>query len=138
MIQKNTRHSKPHRGQFVSHGIKLEPHEIMTIEFFLDRGEDIEQILPSNTPHNIRPDFFMRSLAWEVKSPTTNSKTNLTVRFHQASKQSHNIIFDLRRIQNYHHDIIQHLEKLFFESRRTHNLLIITKSAELLEFHKKS
>lgn len=137
MIRKNAKFTKP-PGKFIFHNIRLEPHEQETINFFLHRGENIEQILPSNTPHNIRPDFFMRSLAWEVKSPTTNSKTNLTVRFHQASKQSHNIIFDLRRVQNYHHDIITHLQKLFFESRRTHNLLIITKSAELLEFRKKS
>lgn len=123
------------RGKFISHNIKLELHEIKTINFFLDRGEDVEQIPPSNTKHTSRPDIFMHSLAWEIKSPTSSNLNALSHLFYKAVQQSPNIIFDLRRLKL--QDASMFLIKLFQSSRRAKNLLIITYDAKLLKLHKK-
>lgn len=125
------------RGKFISRNIKLEPHEIETINFFLDRGENVEQIPPSNTPHNKRADVFMRGLIWEMKSPTCNSIKALEKLFYRASQQSPNIIFDLRRLKLKNEKmIVDKLRATFVHTRKSRNLLIITNSQQLLEFHK--
>lgn len=126
------------QGIFISHGVKLESHEIDTINFFVRLGERVEQILPSNTPHNKRPDIFMRGLIWEIKSPTNNSIKSLEKLFYRASQQSPNIIFDLRRAKIKNEKvIINKLTSTFIHARKSKNFLIITKSNQLLEINKK-
>lgn len=127
----------PAYGNYISHNIKLEPQEILTIKFFLELGEDVEQIPPSNTPHVRRPDFIMQNLAWEMKSPTSSSPKAFTYLFYKSLRQSTNVIFDLRRLKSTDTQIIKLADKLFNNSRTIKNMLIITKKSELLNFHKK-
>lgn len=125
------------KGEFISHEIKLEPHEINTINFFVELGEIVEQIPPSNTKHASRPDIFMRSLAWEMKSPKSNSEEAFTRLFYRSLRQSSNIILDLRRLKSTDTKIIKLAEKLYRQSRKAKNLLIITKMSQLTKYHKK-
>lgn len=124
-------------GIFVSHGIKLEPHEIDTISFLVSLGKVVEQIPPSNTPHNSQPDIFMDQLVWEMKSPTSTSLKSIEQLFYRAMRQSPNVIFDLRRLKIPENKVIRLLEKLILNSRKAKNLLIITKPSQLLEFRQK-
>lgn len=124
------------QGKFISCNVKLEPHEIDTINFFVNLGELVEQILPSNTKYTSRPDIFMRGLAWEMKSPTSSNANALSHLFYKAVQQSPNIIFDLRRLKS-QNTATALLKKLFHNSRQAKNLLIITQQSKLLEFHKK-
>lgn len=124
------------QGKFIPCNVKLEPHEIDTINFFVDLGELIEQIPPSNTRYTSRPDIFMRGLAWEMKSPTSSNINALSHLFYKAVQQSPNIIFDLRRLRP-QNTTVTLLKRLFHNSRQTKNLLVITQQPKLLEFHKK-
>lgn len=125
------------QGKFISCNVKLEPHEIDTINFLVSLGKTVEQISPSNTPHNSQPDIFMDQLVWEMKSPTSTSLKSIEQLFYRATRQSPNVIFDLRRLKIPENKVIQLLEKLLLNSRKAKNLLIITKSSQLLDFRQK-
>lgn len=47
------------RGKLIDHGVRLMPHEAMTMEFFLDEGNDIELVIPSNTMKNKSADWLL-------------------------------------------------------------------------------
>ena len=128
--------SKKSIGHFLSHGLKLEPHELLTIQFFLDLNYDIELILPSSSPYQKRPDFYMRNTAWESKSPILGTRTPIRRLFFRAVQQSENLIFDLRRLKSNELIAQKTLLQLFTKSRQIKNLLIITQDGTLLEFHK--
>lgn len=123
-------------GKYITHGIRIEPHEHDTIEFFLEMGEEVEQIVPSNTPHVRRPDFWMWQLQWEVKSPTTSRTRAVEDLFYSALGQSQNVIFDLRRLRVDDKKTIELLSRLFTTARRVRRLLIITKKWKLIEMKK--
>ena len=59
-INSYTRRMK--RGSFINHALKIRPHELESINFLLDRGFNIELIIPSNTPKNKNPDFLMNGI----------------------------------------------------------------------------
>ena len=74
-----------------------EDHELNTARFFSDMGKKIKFIRPSNIPDNHRPDFQVDGIEWEAKSPSGKSRHSLEKRYSEATEQSDNIIFDLRR-----------------------------------------
>jgi len=127
---------KSKRGKYITHNIRIELHEYNTIKFFLKMGEDIEQIVPSNTPYARRPDFWMRQLPWEVKCPTTSRTRAVEDLFYSALGQSQNVIFDLRRLRVDDKKTIELLGRLFTTARRVRRLLIITKKGKLMEMKK--
>ena len=55
---------------------------------------DVRFIVP--TDRNT-PDILMRNIDWEMKSPIGNGKNNIQKNMREASRQSSNIVIDLRR-----------------------------------------
>lgn len=45
------------------------------------------------------PDVRIGNVQWEIKSPTGNGKRTIQHQIHRALKQSHNIVFDARKIK---------------------------------------
>ena len=124
------------RGHLVSHDLCLESHEKMTIDFFLNLGKDIELNLPSLTPGTSNPDFWMDGLVWEMKCPFVDRNERIAFLFRHATRQSVNVIFDLRNLKVADKKVILHLQKLFKISRRVRRLMIICKDNELKIFKK--
>lgn len=124
------------QGRIIPNGVKLESHEYETILFFTELGKDIELIKPSLTPKSKNADFFMDSLAWEMKCPLVNSQKATERIFYEASSQSHNIIIDLRHIKGVDKQPQATLISCFKRSRVIKKLKIITKQSQLLEFNK--
>ena len=87
------------KGKLITNGVKLQPHEEITVEFLIRLGKDIELIPPSNTPHNKRGDLLMDGLIWETKSPVHSNRRAVERVFYAATLQAENLIFDLRRNQ---------------------------------------
>ncbi|MBR1628806.1 MAG: hypothetical protein IJ679_06025 [Lachnospiraceae bacterium] len=111
-------------------------HELATARFFANLGKDVVFIVPSNIPEVYRPDILMDDIEWEIKSPIGKSRRTIEKNFHKAALQSKNIIFDLRRINVPEAQCLKQLEREFLD-KRTHRLLVITKSGELVKFPKK-
>lgn len=123
------------RGRLIKNDVRLEPQEERTVEFFLERGENIELLVPSYTVGRMNADLLMRGRIWEVKGPVSVNLNTLEVTFKKAVKQSKYLIFDLRRLRR-DYDVMRRLQRRFSESKRVKEMLIITKAGELLELRK--
>lgn len=107
-----------------------------TILFFTNIGKKLELIIPSNTPGNKKPDYFMDGLEWEAKSPMVNTRKSIERAFYRAANQSSNIIMDLRRLKGEDMMAIKVVLACFKSTRKVRNLHIIGKSG-CLQTHKK-
>lgn len=123
-------------GKLIDHGVKLKPHELATVEYFLRRGDDIELVVPTNTLGNKNPDWALWGKIWEAKSPQTINANTLIVMLKRASKQSVNLIIDLRRIKGDEVKVMKIIQAKFETSKRLKHVLMILKDAELLELKK--
>ncbi len=110
-----------------------EKHELETARYFAERGHDVEFIPPNYSPKMHTPDVIMDGVAWEIKCPTGKSKRTIENNFRAAVAQSHNIVFDLRRIQVSESQCLSQLESKFQSRTYVRRLLIIKKDGELVE-----
>ena len=125
--------------RLITHGIELEPHELATITFLQSTlQQSIELIPPSHTPGTRMADFLMYGIAWEAKSPQSKELRTVEHAFKNASKQSENIIIDLRRTKINTAKSVKLLETRFRLSRRVKRMYIISKEQKLLDYRKKS
>ena len=114
-----------------------EKHELKAARFFAELGYDIEFLPPSNIPGVHRPDILMQGIEWEIKSPQGKSKNTIQKNFKLALKQSHYIIFDLRRVNLSEDKCISEIEKQMSMRPYMKRLLIIRKNNTLLELPEK-
>ena len=121
-------------GSIIPDGVSLEKHEYDTVLFLTTLGYKIRLIPPSLAPNTRTPDFEMIGLKWEAKSPKGKSRYTLEHAFQAATKQSENIIFDLRRTSIPDNKCKTTLSKLMKTSKRAKRLGIITKKRELVWF----
>lgn len=121
------------RGKITPNGVSLEKHENDTVVFFTELGFDIELIPPSKTSGSKKPDFIMDDLEWEMKSPQSNGARTIEHAVRTASKQSENIIIDLRRSKLDTERAITQIR--FHTSKRTNikRLIVITKKGTKLD-----
>lgn len=121
------------QGKLNVEGIVLEPHEVETINFLISRGKVIELLLPSRQKGVKTPDIFMEGQKWEIKSPKGGSKYTIQHAFKAAAKQSDYIIFDIRRMRKTpEENILQRLRKELMVSKTVRQVLVITKTDELI------
>ena len=82
---------------------------------------------------NKTPDFLIKGLYWELKSPTGNGKYNLQHALRSAAKQSENIIIDARFSKIHINKIKNELNYQFKRSRNIKRLLLIDKQKNVVE-----
>jgi len=115
-----------------------ERHELDTARFFADRGYNIEFIPPSNIPEVHRPDIVMDGKEWEIKCPTGKGKHTIIRNLREGTRQSRNIIMDLRRIAIPESKSIHDIEIVFDTNRSIRKIFIICKDENLLKLQRKS
>jgi len=79
------------------------------------------------------PDFRIKGIYWELKSPTGGGKHNIQHQLQAASLQSPNVIFDSRRSKIHQSKINREIAYQFKLVRRAKRLILITKSGKVLE-----
>lgn len=126
------------QGVLVTNGVILERHEMMTVNFLLRLGFNIELIPKSNRAGVRTPDLRMLNLEWEMKSPKGQGKYLLQNVVHRAARQSENIIVDLRRVKIHPMKCLNELDKQFNYSKRCRRMKVITKTGEVVDLCKKS
>lgn len=110
-----------------------EKHELKAASFLAEFGFDIKFIPPSNIPGVHRPDILMQGIEWEIKCPQGKGKNTIQKNFKLAIKQSHYIIFDLRRVNLSESKCISEINKQMSMRPYMKKLLIICKNNTLLE-----
>ena len=123
-------------GQITPNGVKLSAHEYRTVLFFTNLGKNIELIPASRIPHAKTPDFKMDQVLWEMKCPHGRGKYLIRDTILRASQQSDYIVIDLRRIKLHQTKCLNDIEKFFYSYKNIKRILVITKSAELIDFQK--
>ena len=113
-----------------------EKHEFETAKYFAELGKDITFLKPSRIPDMHTPDILMDGIEWEIKSPTGGSKRTIETNFRKAVKQSHYIIFDLRRVKVTEKLCLSQLEKEFSVRPYVKRLLVIKKNGGFTEYKK--
>jgi hypothetical protein len=114
-------------------GAEPEPHEIQTALFLKKNGKDIKFLAPKNRNLVKTPDIFMDGLKWEIKAPISNGARVMEHALRSATKQSPNVIIDLRRCKLSDERAIRQI-KHEAEKRKTtlKRLLIIAKSQKIV------
>ena len=96
-------------------------------EFF---QADIKFVVRSG---NKTPDFLIKDLYWELKTPTGNGKYNLQHALRNAARQSENIIIDARFSKIHINKIKNELNYQFKHSKNIKRLLLIDKQKNVVE-----
>lgn len=121
------------QGKIIPNGVSLEKHENDTVVYFTSTGVDIELIPPSRASGSKKADFIMNGLEWEMKSPQSNGARTIEHAVRSASRQSENIIIDLRRSKLDEERAVAQIR--FHASKRTNirRLIVITKQGAKLD-----
>ncbi len=78
------------------------------------------------------PDFLIKGIIWELKSPTGKGKNNIERQLQTGLKQSRNIIFDARRSKIHISKIRRELDKQFKLTKSMKRLILIEKSNKVV------
>ena len=124
------------QGKITPNGVVLRTHENVTVVFLTEQGFDIELIPPVQLRGARTPDIKMKGIDWEIKCPTGNSANTIKRAFKVALGQSKNIIFDLKFSKMPDKLSIIKLKKEFTDIKSAKNLIIITKSRQIIDLHK--
>jgi hypothetical protein len=116
----------------IPQGVYPEPHELETVYLLSKHGKSIEFIKPNMTKGVRSPDIQMDGLLWEIKSPKGKSKRTIEKQFHRASKQSKNLILDLRRVKISLKKSLSETQRQFKIRRYIKKVIIITKDGKVL------
>lgn len=101
--------------------------------FLTQQWFDVALIPPQRRKGAHTPDIHMDGLNWEMKRPKGQSAHTIKRAFKTASRQSANIIFDLRSSKLPDEANLPKLEKEFTDLRGVKRLMIITKSREIID-----
>lgn len=123
-------------GRIIPNGVSLERHEYNTILFLTSLGHDIELIPKSNQQGIHSPDIIFLNEKWEMKSPIGKGRWLLENTIQKASKQSSNIIIDLRCIKICQDKCVAEIEKQFYKMKLVKKIKVITKSQTIIDFVK--
>lgn len=136
---------KPKRGKIIirgrNHDIILhewrDKIEMRTIYILWGYTKtDIEVLSPENIKGFKTPDITMNGLQWEIKNPKGKGKYVISRNIYTASKQSSNIVLDLRRMQGSYRHYMSEIEREFKTCPGAKRLLVITKAQTIIELEK--
>lgn len=78
------------------------------------------------------PDFLIKGVTWELKSPTGNGKNNIERQLQSGLMQSKNIIFDARRSKIHISKIRNELNRQFKLTKSMKRLVLIEKNKNVM------
>ncbi|MDR1952900.1 MAG: hypothetical protein LBQ21_00235 [Clostridiales Family XIII bacterium] len=93
----------------------------------------IEFLKPLDGYKRKTPDFVMRAVEWEIKSPTGHAKRTIRNNLDLAKAQSPNIVLDARRTNLPDEWIEIELKKQCVIKTRIYRLIMITKDEKVVE-----
>ena len=121
------------QGRITANGVLVQQHEMSTVVFLTQQGFDVALIPPQRRKGAHTPDIHMQGLDWEMKRPKGQSAQTIKRAFKTASRQSVNIIFDLRSSKMPDEVNLPKLEKEFADLRSVRRLIIITKDGTIID-----
>lgn len=118
-------------------GVILDAHEKRAADFLaVERGADITFLVPNRTVGQKTPDIEMSGLLWEIKVPKGKGSRTIENTLRQATKQSPNVILDLRRMDGRvpTKKFIAEVERQFTQNRSIKHAIVITRQETSIDF----
>lgn len=85
-------------------------------------------------PANFRtPDFDIKGVKWELKSPMGSSTRTIENNMRTARKQSKNLIIDLSRIKLHQRRALSRINFFLSKPNQFNKVLVITKAKKVIE-----
>ncbi len=78
------------------------------------------------------PDFEIKGVKWEPKSPTGSSTRTIENNMRAARKQSTSIIIDLSRIKIHQHRAMARIQYFLSKPNRFKKVLVVTKTQKVI------
>jgi hypothetical protein len=120
---------KNKQGQIVvPAGVFPEKHELETASYFATLGKNVEFQLPVRTKGIKTPDVLIDGVLWEMKCPFGRERGTLQRCIRRASKQSENIIIDLRHTPLKMDICLTIIKREFNLRTKIKRLIVITKA----------
>lgn len=114
-------------------GASPESHEIATALLLRSRGKQVTFLAPKNQPGVKTPDIHMDGCDWEIKSPQNAGARTIEHAVRSASKQSNNIIIDLRRSKIATDRAIMQIRFHALKRTNIQRLIVITKDDKMID-----
>lgn len=83
------------------------------------------------------PDFLVKGVYWELKSPTGTGKHNIQHKIQDAANQSHNIVIDGRKSKLHPFKLRNEVQYQFNIIKKAKRLILINKSGKAVEIFRK-
>jgi hypothetical protein len=109
-------------------GLLPEKHELETAGYFAALGKDVEFQRPSRTKGAKTPDVMIDGVLWEMKCVFGKGKRTIQTCVQRASRQSRNIIVDLRHTPLKTDYCLAVLRREFEHRVSIKRLMVITKA----------
>jgi hypothetical protein len=114
-------------------GAEPEPHEIQTALFLKKKDKDVKFLAPKNRNLIKTPDILMDELKWEIKSPISNGSRVMEHALRSATKQSPNVIIDLRRCKLTDERALHQITFTAKQRTALRRLIVITKTQKIID-----
>lgn len=130
---------KSHRQQknriIIPTDVHVQPHELATAQTLANAGHIVIFIRKSTKFREHSADIYIDGIAWEIKSPVSSQKKAIERNLRQATEQSHNIIFDSRRMKNLPNHAIEQEVRVCAEKRirKITRLIYINKNGDAIK-----
>lgn len=82
------------------------------------------------------PDFLIKGILWELKSPQGNGKNNIQRQLQYASHQSANVIISAARSKMHPVKIKREIESQFKVIKTVERLLFVSKDKKVIEIYR--
>lgn len=112
------------------------PHEMKTARALAAAGHDVRFIRKSEQPHTRTADLIMDGDIWEMKAPKSSNIGAVQRNLRRGLGQSHNIIFDSRRMKGVPDAAIEReLRKWGRELKTLDHLILVNRHAAVIDIY---
>ena len=121
-------------NNIIKGGVKPWPHELRTAEALVAHGLTVSFLVRKEGEHQSSADVEIDGIEWEMKSPVSNSLSNIQKTLRKAAHQSSCIIYDSQRVKNLtDQQIERELRKQAVALRSVKHVIFVTKKRNLID-----
>jgi len=121
----------------VPHDYKIQPAELEAASVLADYFKTNVRVLSPSKDYMVKTaDFVINDISYELKSPITKSVRSIENMIHLATKQSGNVVVDIRKSKITEKRMIKLCEDLLRYYKKLNKIILIVKNKKVLEFTK--
>lgn len=139
LVNPNLCYNGPRRSKYkviIPTDLKPSPaqYELSAAALLADYFEANVEFIPRSNQKT--PDFLVKGISWELKSPTGDGKYNIQHQIKAAAKQSANVILDVRNSKIHMTKIRNEVQRHFRFTKTVKRLILIDKAKRVIELSK--